>query len=211
MTNGSKASFWTTLPGVLTGVAAILTALTGLYLAFADHDKSPGSDDAEEPAVTEPSNPELPANFVRQGSFPLEPPSEYVLGPQNLGLEDADHFLTLTDASFGTATAEETAPNTFRFELTLTNSSANPIHLDLTSRFFALEDDQGRRAKLLHFYCAAHGELLAPHQSRRILLFFHSDGWYGKSLSAHRILLEVTGLLPVERATWELPTLATAD
>lgn len=29
-----KKSFWATLPGILTGIAAIVTATTGLYLAF---------------------------------------------------------------------------------------------------------------------------------------------------------------------------------
>jgi hypothetical protein len=37
-----KRDFWATLPGMLTGVAAILSALTGVYLAVRDDD-SPGS------------------------------------------------------------------------------------------------------------------------------------------------------------------------
>jgi hypothetical protein len=35
-----KQSFWTTMPGVLTGLAALLTAATGLWVAIAPHDKS---------------------------------------------------------------------------------------------------------------------------------------------------------------------------
>lgn len=31
-----KKSFWSTLPGILTGLAAVITAITGLYLAFRD-------------------------------------------------------------------------------------------------------------------------------------------------------------------------------
>jgi hypothetical protein len=38
-----KQSFWTTMPGILTGMAALLTAATGLWVAIAPHDK-PGSD-----------------------------------------------------------------------------------------------------------------------------------------------------------------------
>jgi len=34
-----KKSFWTTLPGILTGIAAVITAATGLYLALATRNK----------------------------------------------------------------------------------------------------------------------------------------------------------------------------
>ena len=35
-----KQSFWTTMPGILTGLAALLTAATGLWVAIGPHDKS---------------------------------------------------------------------------------------------------------------------------------------------------------------------------
>ena len=38
-----KKSFWTTLPGIFTGIAAVITASTGLYLALNFNNK--GSDD----------------------------------------------------------------------------------------------------------------------------------------------------------------------
>jgi hypothetical protein len=37
-----KQSFWSTIPGILTGIAALLTAITGLFLAF-NHQQSPTS------------------------------------------------------------------------------------------------------------------------------------------------------------------------
>jgi hypothetical protein len=43
-----KQNFWTTMPGILTGLAALLTAVTGLWVAIGPHDK-PGSD--EHPAA----------------------------------------------------------------------------------------------------------------------------------------------------------------
>ena len=36
-----KRSFWTTVPGILTAVAALITALTGVYLALKPTDKKP--------------------------------------------------------------------------------------------------------------------------------------------------------------------------
>jgi hypothetical protein len=95
-------------------------------------------------------------------------------------------------------------------ELRITNTAPAPIHLDLTERFFTLQDDHGRQATLRYFCCQARGDLLAPGESRTLLLFFRSTEWYGKEIGARRILLKVTGLLPVERATWEFPVLATA-
>ena len=35
---GNKQSFWTTIPGILTGVAALVTAATGLWIAIAPHE-----------------------------------------------------------------------------------------------------------------------------------------------------------------------------
>lgn len=204
MSMSSKPSFWTSLPGILTGSAAVLTALTGIYLAFRDRPAPPAQ------PTTDPSDTVLVRSFVRHGSFPVEPPTELVLAPQDFGLQDTTRFLTLVDAAFGSATPHEFGLDIFRLELRITNTTAAPIHLDLTSRFFSLEDDRGRRATLRHFCCRARGDLLEPGQSRSVLLFFHSSDWYGKAINAHRILLKVTGLLPVERATWAFPVLATA-
>ncbi len=39
---GEKKSFWTTLPGLITAIATLLTAITGAYLAF--HDIGPNGD-----------------------------------------------------------------------------------------------------------------------------------------------------------------------
>jgi hypothetical protein len=215
--NASRgSSFWTSLPGILTGTAAVLTAVTGIYIAM----RGGGPDErplapttpaaSTTPAAIDASDNEVARNFVRHGSFPLTPPTEFALSAQDLGLRDANGFLTLVDAAYGTATPDERAPNMFRLELRITNTASAPIHLDLTERFFTLQDDRGRPATLRHFCCRAQGELLGPGQSRSLLLFFHSSEWYGKEIGARRILLKVTGLLPVERATWEFPVLATA-
>ncbi len=208
MNASRRSSFWTSLPGILAGTAAVLTALTGIYLAVrgGPNERPPVS---KTPAAVDASD-SVARNFVRNGSFRVEPPTELVLSPRDLGLRDVNSFLTLVDAAYGTATPDEHVPNTFRLEFRITNTASDPIHLDLTERFFTLEDDHGRQATLRFFCCRAQGELLAPGQSRSLLLFFHSSEWYGKEIGARRILLKVTGLLPVERATWEFPVLATA-
>jgi hypothetical protein len=36
-----KKDFWSTLPGILTGIAAMLSALTGIYLAVRTGDRPP--------------------------------------------------------------------------------------------------------------------------------------------------------------------------
>ena len=227
MNASRKPSFWTSLPGILTGTAAVLTALTGTYLAVRggrnEHPPAPATPVASTtpaasttppasttPAAIDTSDSGVARNFVRHASFRVEPPTEFVVSAQDLGLRDANGFLTLVDAAYGTATPDEHAPNMFRLELRITNTASAPIHLDLTERFFSLEDDRGRQATLRYFCCRAQGDLLAPGQSRSVLLFFHSSEWYGKEIGAHRILLKVTGLLPIERATWEFPVLATA-
>jgi hypothetical protein len=43
MNDGSKQSFWTTLPGILTGIAALISALTGLWLALDGKEQIPTS------------------------------------------------------------------------------------------------------------------------------------------------------------------------
>jgi hypothetical protein len=208
--NASRGtSFWTSLPGILTGTAAVLTAVTGIYVAMRGGPNEPPPASTT-PAAIDASDSGVARNFVRHGSFRLDAPTEFVLSSQDLGLRDPNEFLTLVDAAYGTATPDEHAPNVFRLELRITNTASAPIHLDLTERFFTLQDDRGRPATLRYFCCPAQGELLAPGQSRSLLLFFHSSEWYGKEIGARRILLKVTGLLPVERATWEFPVLATA-
>src|SRR5262245_20690300 len=221
MNASRRSSFWTSLPGILTGTAAVLTALTGIYLAVR------GGPNEHPPAATAPAPSTAPAasttpaaidvsddavarNFVRHASFRVDPPTEFVVSAQDLGLRDTHGFLTLVDAAYGTTMPDEHAPNMFRLELRITNTASDPIHLHLTERFFTLEDDRGRQATLRYFCCRAQGELLAPGQSRSVLLFFYSSEWYGKEIGARRILLKVNGLLPVERATWEFPVLATA-
>lgn len=58
MANEGSGGFWTTLPGILTGVAALIGAVTGLYIALnRDHPSSNKSVDPVVPVITEPPKP----------------------------------------------------------------------------------------------------------------------------------------------------------
>jgi uncharacterized protein YjdB len=50
METQSKKSFFATLPGILTGLAALIAAVTGLYIAFHDREQTtPGPDEYVQP------------------------------------------------------------------------------------------------------------------------------------------------------------------
>jgi hypothetical protein len=129
--------------------------------------------------------------------------TEYSLDP------DRGDVVTLERVAFGRVSDDY---NAFSIIVALTNTTARPILLDLTHRFFDLEDDQGRKAELLYFCCKASGEPLGPGQQRQIQLLYRSPpGWEGKALSAHMIYFRISGLLPLLRGTWTFRPLATAD
>lgn len=120
-------------------------------------------------------------------------------------------FLRLTQIEFGVFEREDEPA--WNLRLVLTNTSSEPMVLDINQRFFALVDDQGRAAELAYFCCDSQtGEVLGAGKHREMQLMFRSvDGWYGKATSAGAIYLEIRGLLPVVRATWRFPTLATGS
>lgn len=62
-----QRSFWTTMPGILTGVAAIITAVTGLYIAI----HSIGN---EQPKPSPPSNSTSSTTSVKSATTPNEWP-----------------------------------------------------------------------------------------------------------------------------------------
>ncbi|HEY8997349.1 MAG TPA: hypothetical protein VIM60_05600 [Edaphobacter sp.] len=49
-----KENFWTTLPGILTGVAALLTAFTGFWIATSPHGGVPKAEPAAAASMVEP-------------------------------------------------------------------------------------------------------------------------------------------------------------
>lgn len=81
----NKPNFWTTLPGILTGVAAVVTAIGGLILAL--HPSGSHASPQDKPAAqTEPApaNPEMSAKPLPPPatSGPNPNPQEQQQGPQ---------------------------------------------------------------------------------------------------------------------------------
>lgn len=135
--------------------------------------------------------------------------TEYSLDPASSFPPDGGNVVTLERLAFGRVAHDY---NAFNITVGVTNTSAQPILLDLTQRFFDLADDQGRKAELLYFCCKATGEPLGPGQQRQIQLLYRSPpGWEGKALVAHMIYFKISGLLPLLRGTWSFRPLATAD
>jgi hypothetical protein len=65
-----KQNFWTTMPGILTGIAALLTAATGLFVAVYSHGDS-GSKDHPAPALSTTAEPSSSAPIA--ASSPSRP------------------------------------------------------------------------------------------------------------------------------------------
>jgi TIR domain len=158
-----------------------------------------------------PTQKEALSNFVSILVFPPEAirRTEYSLDPASSFPPDGGDVVTLERVAFGRISHDY---NAFNIIVALNNTSAQPILLDLTQRFFDLADDQGRKAELLYFCCKASGEPLGPGQQRQIQLLYRSPpGWEGKALSAHLIYFRISGLLPLLRGAWSFRPLATAD
>jgi hypothetical protein len=66
----NKQSFWTTIPGILTGLAAVLTAGTGLFLALNHpHDAASQSDHSAPPVASSPA----PSSALAPATNPVSP------------------------------------------------------------------------------------------------------------------------------------------
>ena len=211
MPTDSKPSVFTTLPGILGGIAALLTAGTGLYIALRDHGPKLGPTEPHPITTPEPADSVLVRGYVRLGKLAVQDSSRLIFTSGGFDPVDSAGFLTVSDASFGTVdTAGSRVPNVFRFQLTLRNTTNSDIQLDLTSRFFTLRDNNGRSAALRYFCCSSRGDLLRAGEARQIVLFFYSTEWYGKGIGASTLILSVDGLLPLEHGEWHYWTLATA-
>lgn len=134
---------------------------------------------------------------------------EYVTESSDFPKETINEFLRLKEVAFG---SDGQNHSVVQIRLTLKNTTSNPIFLDLTERFFTLDDASGRAAALLYFCCPSRpGELLSATQEREIQLFFQSGYSSGKEASERWLFFQVQGLRPVVRAMWKIPTLATAE
>ena len=134
--------------------------------------------------------------------------TEYSLDPTTRFPADRGDVVRLQRLAFGRL---EDGHKAFSVRVSITNTTDQPIQLDLTPRFFELTDDRGQHAELLYFCCEARGDLIAPGQQRIVQLIYASaPGWVGKETTPGMIHFHISGLLPVARATWTFRPLATA-
>ena len=155
--------------------------------------------------------PEAPPTFVSHIVFDesdLEQ-VEFEIETGMLPEETITDFLKLTRVAFGKLESSDLA---YSVELRIKNTGPEPILLDLDERFFSLVDEQGQAAELAYFCCVSRGDFLSPGQERAVKLIFQAlPGWAGKELSSNSVFFRVRGLLPVLRATWQIPTIAVAS
>jgi hypothetical protein len=176
-------------------VSGLLGAIfCGLYVATVFQPSLP---DREQPPVFK-TDYVYPPDIIERTEFNVE--------PGRLPEGKIDDFLRLSRIAF------DIKHGIFNVRLLIKNTGAQPILLDLDQRFFSLEDDQGRAAEIIYFCCKSEGDLLAAGQEREVQLFFQSSrGWYGKEVTARWLFFRVRGFLPLIRASWKMPVLATAD
>lgn len=155
--------------------------------------------------------PASPEDFVTRYVYPPDAVerTEYLLDPTGPFRAASGDMIGVQRIAFGTLLDTAGAVSV---AVAITNTMPDPIHLDVTPRFFRLEDDQGRRAQLVYFCCTA-GEdaMLGAGRERQVQLLFRAHpGWAGKETRATRLHFHVNGLLPLASGTWTVPTLATA-
>jgi hypothetical protein len=186
-------------------LGVLLAALCGigLFVYFSsDSDSTP----ATPPFVSTIAESDFVTAFVMsQDSIER---TEYSLDPTSRLAADGAEVVALQRLAFGQLVDGRRA---FSVRVGITNTTDQPIQLDLTPRFFAMSDDRGRHAELLYFCCEAQGDIIAPGQQRVIQLIYASaPGWEGKETTPGMIRFQISGLLPVVRATWAFRPLATA-
>jgi hypothetical protein len=195
-------------PVVWVGLAGALLALIVVVVVWQVSRPTTGAD---QPSTAAPATVEATPVFVTHYAFDTQEVGqiELVVDPERAATIPISGFLSLSRLEFGYF--DRTGEPAWNIRLRITNTSPKPITLDLDQRFFVLNDDQGRAASLASFCCATKpGDLLAPGEGREVQLLYRSvDGWYGKGTAPKAIFIRVTGLLPVVRAVWSFPPLAT--
>lgn len=73
----AQQGFWSSLPGILTGLAAVITALTGMYIAIASNGESDASTVQTPPTQTEQTSPSATPTTTPPTTTPevAEPPA----------------------------------------------------------------------------------------------------------------------------------------
>jgi hypothetical protein len=111
MDNNKKKSFFATLPGILTGLAALITALTGLYLAL--HDRHPTAqvrhDPKSQPTQQPKLTPQPPVLVNINGTWYSDEGLSYVItqSGNNIYLEEINPLYGTTASGQGTISGQD--------------------------------------------------------------------------------------------------------
>jgi len=133
---------------------------------------------------------------------------EYSIDPTSPIRGENGDVVRLGRVAFGTIADTAMA---FSVTVVIANTTARPLPLDVTQRFFAMQDDRGRDAELVFFCCATRNEMLAIGQQRELrLIYAGNPAWGGKETGAGRIYFRVSGLMPLASGTWIVPPVMAA-
>lgn len=118
---------------------------------------------------------------------------EFSFEPNSASTGQIDDFLRITRLAFGTLNKTNLG---FQVDFAVKNTSPETFVLDLNERFFGMEDDQGRAAKLVYFCCPGK-EILSPGGERTVQLTGLSNNSAGKGEGSGCLPPELPELFPV--------------
>jgi len=138
MVEEKKAGFWTSLPGVLTGIAAVVTAIGGLVLGLYQYGvlgskRAAMTDSAVKSAMSEPSK-----ASDRSSTNTTEPPSK----PPNP--HEATVVITAQDGTVTTVFADSFKHRQYSRELALQNGQHIPFDNIKSLEVVRLYDDHAK-------------------------------------------------------------------
>jgi hypothetical protein len=131
-------TFWSTLPGILTGIAAVIAAITGLYLAFGPREKVNRNEPSPTPFVSPaPTSPRSVSDGVWDKCFEPEfagvPSIEVGTGEHFLKPQDGVVRIKLTDGHqpLGAVTLKHYSDDDVHFEVRkVVDSKCGPIDVE---------------------------------------------------------------------------------
>lgn len=142
-----------------------------------------------------------PADFVERMYYRDIEQLEFQLKPDEPQPSAIADFIKLSQAVY------DPRIDVIRVDLAVRNVRDEDIMLDLHERYFGLEDNRGKEARLISFQAPSRGTVLPVGDARDIELFFHVPGWQAKSGGADLFYFRIEGLLPIVRASWKWPAI----
>lgn len=153
-TSSTGSSWWQTLPGILTGLAAIITAVTGLFIAF-NHTSSRG-DPAPSTASSAPPSPSASSAAPPPSSAEKSPLSGAIPLPALHQVKHAggDAVITIVSANFEAIDADR---RSLKFGIRYLNTGRFPANFGSSSFQLIVGDVPLEPRKLLNEVVAADG------------------------------------------------------